>query len=101
MYNFFNKFISINQSAIFIRIAEIIGKGKNLKNQLNNNADIKRVNNAVKNADVLWVAQLFILRAVLIKTAVAGSHQNNQLHIFERANQRTSLSLLNFTFVIF
>jgi hypothetical protein len=101
LYNFFNKFISINQSAIFIRIADIIGKGKNLKNQLNNKAEINRVIIAVSHADILLFPQLFIFKAVLINTAVVGNHQSNQLHKFDIANQNTSLSLSNFTFVIF
>jgi len=45
--------MSINHKAIFIRIAEIIGNGKNLKNQLNNNADIINVRVAVIKADAL------------------------------------------------
>jgi hypothetical protein len=79
----------------------MIGNGKYLKNQLNNNAEIARVIIATKNADVLWVAQLLIFSAVLIKTAVAGNHHIIQLHIFDSANHNTSLSLSNLSFVIF
>lgn len=86
---------------MFISIAEIIGKGRYLKNQLNNIAEIKSVIIAIKNAEVLCVAQLFIFKAVLIKTAVAGSHHIIPLQIFETANHKTSLSLSNFTLVIF
>ena len=55
IWTFFNKFISISPRAIFIKIAEIIGNGRYLKYQSNNNQDISNVkiawsSLAVKNA---------------------------------------------------
>ena len=41
------------------------------------------------------------MSAVLTKTAVFGSHHKIHVQIFAKASQRTSLSLLNLTFVIF
>jgi hypothetical protein len=52
-YSFFNNFISIKPNAIFIKIAEIIGKGKNLKASLNKSADIINVKIEIKNPEVL------------------------------------------------
>lgn len=101
LYNFFNNQISINQIAIFIRIADIIGKGKYLKAPLNNNADIIKVNKAIRNQEVLCVAPELIFNDVLTNTAVFGIHPSNQVPILAKARPKTSLSLLNFTFVIF
>lgn len=96
-----SKLISMSHSAIFIKIAEIIGKGRNLKAPLNKSADIRRVKIAIRNPEVLWVAPEFIFSAVLIKTAVFGSPHKSQTQIFESQSQSTSLSFENFTFVIF
>lgn len=97
----FKSFISISPSAIFMRIAAIIGNGRYWKNQLKRKNDITRVNIAMRKAEVLWVAQLFILRAVLINTAVAGSHPKNQEAIFASPRPRTSRSLSKCFLVIF
>jgi len=101
LYNFLSSVISISHIAIFINIADIIGNGKNLNAQLNNNADIISVKIAIRNADVLWFAQEFIFNAVLTNTAVFGNHQTNHVHILDNASHNTSLSLLNLIFVIF
>jgi hypothetical protein len=100
-YNFINNLISISHNAIFIKIAAIIGNGKNLKAQLKSKAEIINVKIAIKNQEVLLVAHEFIFKAVLIKTAVFGSHHNIHVQIFDNASQSTSLFLSNFTFVIF
>lgn len=93
--------MSINHKAIFIKIAEIIGNGKNLNAPLNKSAEIRRVKIAIKNHEVLCVAPEFIFKAVLINTAVFGSPHKSQTQIFESQSQSTSLSFENFTFVIF
>jgi hypothetical protein len=86
---------------MFIKIAEIIGKGKNLKASLNKSAEIKSVKTAIKNPEVLFVAQELIFKAVLINTAVLGNPQIIHVQILDKASHNTSLFLSNFTFVIF
>jgi hypothetical protein len=86
---------------MFIRIADIIGKGKNLKAQLNKSAEIINVNIAIKNPEVLFVAHELIFKAVLINTAVLGRPQTIHVQILDNASHNTSLFLSNFTFVIF
>jgi hypothetical protein len=83
------------------KIAAIIGNGKYLKKSLKNNAAIKKVKIQVKSCAILLVAPDFIFRAVLIKTAVTGIQPKSHVHIFENDNHKISLSLLNFTLVIF
>lgn len=101
LYNFLSSQISISHIAIFINIADIIGNGKNLNAQLNNNADIISVKIAIRNAAVLCVAQESIFNAVLTNTAVFGNHHTSHVHIFDNASHNTSLSLSNLVFVIF
>lgn len=72
-----------------------------MKAQLKSKAETTSVNNAIKKAAVLWFAPEFIFKAVLIKTAVFGSPQTIQVHIFDIARPNTSLSLSNLTFVNF
>jgi hypothetical protein len=45
--------ISISHNAIFIKIADIIGKGRYLNASLNNIAEMRSVNIAVKNQAIL------------------------------------------------
>ena len=81
-------------------MAAIIGYGRYLKKSLKNKAPIKKVNTPNINAEVLWVAPDFILRAVLINTAVVGSHHKIPEPRFDIQSQNTSLFLSNFSFFI-
>ena len=80
---------SSNQIAIFTRIAAITGIGISTKYE-NQSHEIMHTESQAMTALIQDVAQDLILSAVLMSTAVVGSHQANPQIIFAAATHKTS-----------
>ena len=74
---------------MFTRIAAITGIGINTKYE-NQSQEIMRTDNQQMIALIRDVAPDFTLSAVLISTAVVGSHHTNPLATFAAATHNTS-----------
>lgn len=86
---------------MLIKIAAIIGYGRNINPLLNKRSEKMREKSPIINAAYLLFAPESILRLVLTNTAVTGSPPKSHDAIFDIARPKTSFCFENLSFVIF
>lgn len=90
----------MSQSAIFMRIAAIIGYGKNMNHLLKRSNEKISVKTHIRKAEYLFFQPDWILRDVLTKTAVTGSQPKMPEAILAMARPNTSFCLEYLSFVM-